>query len=375
MKTLLLVAGSRSGSDFFQSLLDGHSQVMQFPGLIRTNKELIKVLSSHDPLKISSYFIEQYKHFFDSRVGYSEKVERHNMLGKNKNQYYIVNKEEFKKIFLNLFQKKPIGNSFHNIYQKILLLHQAYAITSGQDINKKKIMIINCHLVKYAKYFSNELHNIDFDIIHTIRNPLSAVSSPVHNWLNYDEGKHFFANSVYFQLNLIVNGIKELEKINKKLFLIQLEMLHKNHNGVMNDFCKTYNLSYDKCMENATFFNLEWWGDKISGKDLNGINKNFKITFNEKVFYKKDISFLEYILSNYINSYNYQFTQEKKKIFFKLSPLKCEILTWQNTFKHKRIKHILSIPFFYFLRIIFINKFSQNKLRMPHSFGSNINQK
>ena len=117
MKTLLLVAGSRSGSDFFQSLLDGHSQVMQFPGLIRTNKELIKVLSSHDPLKISSYFIEQYKHFFDSRVGYSEKVERHNMLGKNKNQYYIVNKEEFKKIFLNLFQKKPIGNSFHNIYQ------------------------------------------------------------------------------------------------------------------------------------------------------------------------------------------------------------------------------------------------------------------
>jgi len=35
MKTLLLVAGSRSGSDFFQSLLDGHPQVLQFPGTIK----------------------------------------------------------------------------------------------------------------------------------------------------------------------------------------------------------------------------------------------------------------------------------------------------------------------------------------------------
>jgi len=32
MKTLLLVAGSRAGADFFQSLLDGHSQILQLPG-------------------------------------------------------------------------------------------------------------------------------------------------------------------------------------------------------------------------------------------------------------------------------------------------------------------------------------------------------
>ena len=43
MKTLLLVAGSRAGSDFFQSLLDGHPQVLQFPGLIRTNKKITQI--------------------------------------------------------------------------------------------------------------------------------------------------------------------------------------------------------------------------------------------------------------------------------------------------------------------------------------------
>ena len=30
MKILLLVAGGRAGSDFFQSLLDNHSQILQF---------------------------------------------------------------------------------------------------------------------------------------------------------------------------------------------------------------------------------------------------------------------------------------------------------------------------------------------------------
>ena len=37
MKTLLLVAGGRGGSDFFRSLFDGHSQVLTFPGYLRIN--------------------------------------------------------------------------------------------------------------------------------------------------------------------------------------------------------------------------------------------------------------------------------------------------------------------------------------------------
>lgn len=376
MKTLLLVAGSRSGSDFFQSLLDGHPEVLQFPGTIRTNKKLIEILSSHDPLTISSYFIKNYIHFFDSRLGWSQKVERHNMLGRNKNQYYLVNQEKFKKNFFNLFKKNSTDTVENKIYKSILFLHQAYAIACGQNISIKKIMLINCHLVKYTKYFGDKIKNIDFDIIHTIRNPLSGISSPVSNWLNYEEGKNFFANSLYFQLNLLVNGIKELEKIknnnNKLFFIVQLEKLHQNHSDVLKDFCKKYDLKYDTCLEKATFFNLEWWGDKISGKDLNGINKNFEISFKKDIFYEKDIIFFEHILEDYINFYNYKFTKEKKIFFFKILPLKCEILVWKNTLKHRRIKHILSIPFFYLKRIIFINKFYQKKIKMPYSFGTKI---
>ena len=67
MKTLLLVAGSRAGSDFFQSLLDGHSQILQFPGTLQTSKKLSKILSLENPNDISTYFIKKYLHFLQSR--------------------------------------------------------------------------------------------------------------------------------------------------------------------------------------------------------------------------------------------------------------------------------------------------------------------
>ena len=38
MQVLLLVAGGRAGSDLFHSLLDEHSQILQFPGKLRIDR-------------------------------------------------------------------------------------------------------------------------------------------------------------------------------------------------------------------------------------------------------------------------------------------------------------------------------------------------
>jgi hypothetical protein len=106
-------------------------------------------------------------------------------------------------------------------------------------------------------------------------------------------------------------------------------------------------------------------------KDLSGIDKNFKVNYNDKLFYMRDIKFLEYILRNYISFYNYKFTNKNKNFILNVLPMKCELMTWKNTIKQKRIKHILSIPFFYIKRIIFINKYFSKKLDMPYSLGTN----
>ena len=172
----------------------------------------------------------------------------------------------------------------------------------------------------------------------------------------------------FYGTNKIIN-IKKLKKLKKKLFLLQLEMLQRNHSRVMDDFCKTYDLQYEDSMQRSEYFNLKWWGDKVSQKDINGINENFKVSFNEKTFYKRDIKFLEYILYDYIKFYGYEFTEKLSKIYLNLLPMKCELLTWKNTLKQKKIKPIFSIPFFYMKRLLLINKLSQKNLEMPHSFG------
>ena len=48
MKLILLTAGGRAGSDFFHSLLDDHSQILQFPGYFRVDKNLNLILETEN---------------------------------------------------------------------------------------------------------------------------------------------------------------------------------------------------------------------------------------------------------------------------------------------------------------------------------------
>ena len=73
MKILLLVAGSRSGSEFFQSFLDGHSQILQFPGRLLTDNNFNEMLNLIDLNKIPEKFINLYPNFFNSKLNKIEK--------------------------------------------------------------------------------------------------------------------------------------------------------------------------------------------------------------------------------------------------------------------------------------------------------------
>ena len=105
MKVIVLAAGSRAGLELFQSLLDGHSQVLQLPGIIYVNDDLIRILSIKSKKNLAQEFIKNYPNFFDSR---KTDVERHYMLGSNKKKYYIIDKKKFINNFISYQKKKKI---------------------------------------------------------------------------------------------------------------------------------------------------------------------------------------------------------------------------------------------------------------------------
>ena len=57
MKVILLVTGGRGGSDFFQGLLDNHSEILQFPGMLRPGKKFSEIFKTVDLKNIPEKFI------------------------------------------------------------------------------------------------------------------------------------------------------------------------------------------------------------------------------------------------------------------------------------------------------------------------------
>jgi|TARA_B100000959_G_C14978491_1_gene622504 hypothetical protein len=367
MKILLLVTGGRGGSDFFQGLLDGHDQILQFPGTLRINHEFLKIFDSKSFNEISEKFINYAPIFFDSR---KNKIERHDRLGKNRNEYYTVDKKKFK----FFFNKLAIKENKYNRLSLLKNLHKAYYLARNKKINKAKILFIHTHIVELTKKFLKFEKIKNFSIIHTMRYPINALISPINNWLNYQDGKFFFPKDLYFQYDLVFNGLSDLTKISQHTYVVLLENLIKNKSKVMKDFCRIYKIKFSKNLLNCTYFGKQWWGDKVSGrwlgKSIKLKEKKYDIKLN--LFFDRDLTYFYTLFKDLIKKYfkkEYKYMPKKVR-YFSFLPTKPEILVWKNSFKHRRTKHILSIPYYYLKRIIFLNNFFVKNYKFPYSIGS-----
>ena len=365
MKILLLAAGGRAGADFFHSLIDGHSQILQFPGYLRIEKNFKLIFKLKDPERMAEQFIRSHPEFFISKLN---KFEQWNKLGQNKNSFFVVNKKIFIRNFVRMFQ----GNE--NNLQILKNLHLSYFLTRNKKVSRTKILFIHTHLLTWTKDFIKLFGLRNFEILHTIRHPLAALNSQQKSWLNFKKGGNYFPKDLYYHMNTVVNCIFKLNKLGK-LHIIQLERLHIKNIEVMKNFCKKFKIKYEKTMNKSTKNNLKWWGDAVSGRFLSGINKNHKIKIDKKYFYDRDLIFFQGITKDIINKYDYEFYYPKNKIYYNILPMKCEILVWKNTlnnifYKGFRWKHFLSIPYFYLMRVLKINLLVVNnrKKTLPKSF-------
>ena len=365
MRVLLLVTGGRGGSDFFQGLLDEHEEILQIPSVLRVNDEFLRIFNTDDNYEISERFINYNPVIFDSR---KSKIERHNRLGKNKDEFYTVSKKKFKMFFNRLSNKKK--QSRLNILTN---LFKAYYLARGKKIDKMKILLLNTHTIELTKKFLKIEKIKNLSIIHTMRYPINALTSPINNWLKYKSGKFFFPKDLYFQFDLAFNGLSDLVEMNKKVYVVLLENLIQKRAKVMKDFCRINKIKFSKKLLNCTYLGKQWWGDEVSGRWL---GKSVKLKNNSKksnLFFDKDLIYFYTLSENIIKKYfneKYKYLSAKRKNFC-LSPTKAEILVWKNSFKHLKFKHILSIPYFYLIRVIFLNAFFIKNFKLPYSIGSN----
>ena len=96
-----------------------------------------------------------------------------------------------------------------------MCIRDRYSIAKGDKRCEKKILFIHTHLVSWTKEFVRTIKSKDISIIHIIRHPMASINSPIKTWLNYQNGSGFFPRELYFQLDLVLNGIFDLMKLKK----------------------------------------------------------------------------------------------------------------------------------------------------------------
>lgn len=355
MKIYCILGNGRSGVDFLQSLFDKHPQVSQFPGVFYFGEFWSRIKGSNK-VKIANLFIRNHERFFNSKI---YKQERHDKLGKRKNEFFKVNKKEFIKNF-----SKLCTNPFER-YDVFLNLHLAYSKTCKENIKNKSIIIVNIHQINHLY----EINDFEFEIILNLRNPISSLNSTVKHWMIFSK-KNINLWWLDFHLDRTINILNDCQKLNKKIIVLKLDDIHKKNTKILNKLCKQIKIKFSKNMNKSTYHGKLWWGDKLSIKYLNGFNPKFKNSFDRSLFYKKDVAYLESKLKFYFKFFMFKkFSNGNISFFKEFLPLKMEIITWKCLLANQNYISFIKIPFYFFKRIILLNtKIKINKKIVKHIY-------
>ena len=350
---VLLAAMTRGGIDLFQSLLDNHSEILQLPGKFYIDEFLKKIKNKNNNSEIAQEFINCYQEYFDSRLNI---VERHNFLGQNKDEFYFIDKDKFIKKFNDLSKNKKLNKK-----EIIINLHLAYSSASEENIDKKKLIILQIHHLFRIK----SIEDLDFDIACTIRDPIASHSSYVKNLSKFNN-KSINPWQYYYHMERNFSHLIELSKLKRKINVIKLERLHRNNLDVMKNFCRQYHIEYKETLQKSTFHGKLWWGDQVSKKYLNGIDNKFKNKVDYNSFFKNDINIIEHYLESYIKAYEYPFRGNRQKLNYKkYFPLKVDLVIFIQSIKRLNIKNIILCFYYYFKRFKFMKKKVLDKFEYP----------
>ena len=261
----LLVTTGRTGSDFFQSLVDGHPQVLSIPGNWNYVEFWNKAICKNDVHLLIDEFIwfhgpTPHIYKFISMYHTQERLDK---MGESQNESFVVNIEKFRENCRQLMQGLPI--TARNFF---VAVHGAYDLARGNALAKRRLIFYHIHHINYLEQF-RELVG-DFKVLCTIRDPRNTLVSGMEHWKAYDPSTFNFPHYRFALKRQFI----ESSQIRGMCKTVKLEDVHLQTQNVMRDFCDWNGLEMDCCFEKSTFNGLLWWGDLMSPQPQNGFNKN-----------------------------------------------------------------------------------------------------
>jgi hypothetical protein len=327
--SVALITTGRTGTDFFQSLLDSHTQVLTFNGHLidyylfwRDNKNIInseKFISEDLIYKFISHYLKYLKSHYDL-------AEKKDKMGDGLDESISIDLSEFVKTTTYFLKEREFNSK-----NFLLAVHIAYATCLGQKISSKTVFLYHIHHEQMLPFFLDDFPNAK--IICMTRDPRANYYSGImHRILAYKSNNRGMLNNhkTFSYLRRIFEDANALDKYSNEYYAIRLEDLGKK--CVLNKVCGWLSIKYEDTLELSTFGGIRWRGDALSpntsqskGFSHDMINNKWK---NELGFIEKYV--FNFILNSRLKHYSYKCTNISVKDYFIvpiliLIPLKFEV--------------------------------------------------
>ena len=297
-----LVTTGRAGSDFFQSLLDGHPELFVFngplffhefwsaspcasyPGGPQLDDLIAEFIGNH---------IAKFKSHYDA-------TERKAALGENQDQSLDIDLDELRHHIAQMMMLKPLTSRTF-----LSAVYVSYTLCLRQDVFAKKVFFHHIHhIIKLDPFL------VDFPearIISMTRDPRALYVSGVEHWRKFDPGSDQAGHALYVLKRTICDA-QPLKAYTNEFRALKLEDL--GNKDVLEAVCVWMGIAYDPCLEHSTWGGLRWWGDKLSQTSIPKNESGFSPTIVKNNWSKKlptlDKALLAFLLEDRLSWYGYE---------------------------------------------------------------------
>jgi len=296
-----LVTTGRTGTDFLQSLLDSHPQVLTFNGYLLFHSfwrsSVCVAAGEFAASDLIDEFIGKHIQIFKSRY---DLIERKHELGEDQDQSLDIDLDQFKDECLRLLEGYQLTTK--NV---LLAVYGAYAFCLGQDLGQKQLFFHHVHAFEELGPYLEDFP--DSKIISMTRDPRANFVSGIENHRNFnkfrdtDNGVH-----LYFYIKRILQDAAPLEKYGNEYRAVRIEDLDGHE--FLEVLCAWLDIPYNDCMTRSTWAGMAWHGDAVSnaGK-IDGSSRAILRNRWESRLSRFDKFVFNYIMYFRLKHYGYNF--------------------------------------------------------------------
>jgi hypothetical protein len=328
LKPCALITTGRTGSDFLQSLLDSHTEVLTFNGIFLSHIfwEKSKCVNKRNDASVNlsdllDEFIGLHIEKFKSRYDY---IERKDCLGVEGNQSIQIDLNKFKFLVMRLLKEVDFNSK-----NFMLAVYGGYAICLGQDLIKKKLLLHHMHHIEKIPNYMKDFPNSK--ILCMTRDPrANFVSGILHHRLynvNNDNGGHLL-----FYIKRIIIDAYSADKYSDDVMTLKIEDL--GDKCALVSLCSWLGINYEETMKKSTWGGLLWRGDRVSTKENKEVGWSAKMLDNdwEGRLSFKDKYIFNFLMNDRLVNYKYKSNKVYMYDYFIIPIILCIPLEYELRF-------------------------------------------